>query len=336
MATFTTSASISRLLDEFAVWATRDRKPQSKQVSDYTAKRYRRYVEMFIDRYGNPLSVTKQDFSKWRAEIETNPDGKRAAAQTVNAKIAALRTFYEFLVDTGRRRDNPSQTVTMEKVPSRKPRFLPRDVIEKLFEEVYRHENNLQDRAILEVLYGSGLRREETGRLTLANIVERDKLRVIGKRNVERYTIITNPEYLALRDHCINTLGDDRTLELAVEINEDAAFDDLRKRMPEAPVFYTAEGVPLTELADPGKYIWKRVMHYANLIGEEITPHQFRHSFATHLLSEGIDIYKVSKMLGHRDIRTTTIYLGLEDKVFDEVRRAHPRTGAIPAWAKAA
>lgn len=93
-----------------------------------------------------------------------------------------MRTFFEFLVCTGRRRDDPSQAITMEKVPSRKPRFLPRDVIEKLFEEVYRHENNLQDRAILEVLYGSGLRRDEAGRLTLANIVERDKLRVIGKR----------------------------------------------------------------------------------------------------------------------------------------------------------
>jgi site-specific recombinase XerD len=327
MSLSTRSASTNPLLESFTIWAIRERSPRSKQLSEYTAKRYRRYVEIFSSVHGDPLKASKKEFSKWQSSLAGE------SPQTQNVKLSALRTFFEFLTERGLRKDNPTKGLSMQRVDNRQPRFLSRGIIDKLFTKVY-EQPDLQDRAILEVLYGSGVRREEAGSLLLSNIVERDKLRVVGKGNFTRLTIITEPEFRAVRDHCIARIGDERTAELVESISPDAAFDELRKRMPDVAIFHNSEGTPLPDTGDPGYHIWKRVGHYAKAVEEKITPHQFRHSFATHLLSEGIDIYKVSKMLGHRDIKTTTIYLGLEDKVFDEVKQAHPRTHAVPAWTK--
>jgi site-specific recombinase XerD len=324
MATPAVPSAVHHLLDEFCKWATQER---GRQMSSYTANRYRRYVEFFTEAHGHPVTATKREFTRWRDGISGE------SPQTINVKIAALRAFFDFAVERGLRKDNPAKAMAMQKVPNRQPRFISRPLMERLFEAVY-DQPNLQDRALLEVLYGSGLRRDEAATLRLENIIERDKLQVVGKGTVTRMTIITEPEFRALRDHCLDKMGDDRTAEIISSISVDAAFDDLRRRRPDAPIFYNAEGKPLTEVADGGNFVWKRVGHYAKQMGEKLVPHQFRHSFATHLLSEGIDIFKVSKFLGHKDIKTTVIYLGLEDRVFTEVQQAHPRSRSLPEWSK--
>lgn len=318
----------SKLLDGFVLWSTQDRS-QSSQLSDRTAKRYRRYAELFFEQYGHPAQVKESHFVAWRSTLTDD------SATTINVKLSALRAFFEYLIARGVRKDDPSRILTMKRVASREPKFLSRRTMDKLFSEVYA-QSDLQDRAILEVLYGSGVRREEAGSMVLGDIVDRDRLRVIGKGNKERDTIITEPEYRAVRDLLLARTTDQRVKEIQLEISDDAAFEVLRKHAPETPIFCARDNRAFKTYDDPGYPLWKRIVHYSKLIEEPLTPHQFRHSFATHLLSEGVDIYKVSKMLGHTDIKTTTIYLGLEDKVFQEVSAAHPRTHSIPGWAKAA
>lgn len=320
-----------QLLEDFQSWAVKGREPASSQLSLYTAGRYSRYVRAFSVDITDPREADRDDFVEWRAEelAEDSPS-------TINVKLSAMRAFYEYLRVEGLRDDDPSAVLAMQRVADRQPRFISRLTLDRLFDAVYAADDGLQDRAILEVLYGSGLRREEAGSLRLGNIVERDKLRVIGKGNVERYTIITDMEYRALRDHCLDRLADARSLWIRSDISDDAAFEDLRKRFANEPVFYNDADRPLTTMADPGHFIGRRMAKFSELAGEKLTAHRFRHSFATHLLSDGVDIYRISKMLGHKSIETTTIYLGLEDKVFAEVRAAHPRTHSIPTWARAA
>ena len=324
-----TSNALHTLLPEFASWVTRE----GPRVSLSTVEKYRRVVSRFASAYGNPLRATPAILDAWRQSLDTATpragEARPASASTINVKIAAMTAFFDFLVARGHRTDNPVRgRLSMQRPPKRKPKFLPREDIKRLFDALYATEQTpttAQDRAILEVLYGSGVRRTEAGTLTVGAFIGRDRLRVIGKGNKERFTIVTEPEFKAVRDWALLKLGDDRTRLLQTEISDDAAFDDLRRRKPDVTLFYSGAGTPLTALDDPGRYIWGRCLVYFALAKVKASPHCWRHSFATGLLSGGADLFAVSQLLGHDDINTTKIYLGMEDTLFERVRLAHPR-----------
>lgn len=317
------------LLDAFLVWVQRE----GPQVSDRTATRYAKYAAQFCAQFGSPITCTERTLEAWRASINTAKDRtgtvKDASPSTVNVKLAAIRAFFDYLVATGRRRDNPAKLFSMQEVPRRKPRDLKVPIIKKLFEALYAAEPTeavLQDRALLETLYGSGLRREEAAMLRLSQLVSRDMLQVVGKGDKERLTMVTEPEYEALRAWCLRKLGDARTATLRAEISDDAAFDDLRRRFPETYAFYSATGRPLAEMADPGHYVRARAVYWLRQIGETgATTHQFRHSFVTHLLDGGADLLMVGEMAGHNDINTTRGYRGIGRETLARALHAHPR-----------
>jgi integrase/recombinase XerD len=330
----TVSDALALVLDEFEAWVpTSGKKPRTED----TAARYRTYAEDFCQEFGHPSYATTETLHAWRQAIAQVPGKGAASIPTQNVKVAALRSFFAFLTERGLCHTNPTVGLVTQAVPRRNARMkaLAKDVLKQIFAAVYAEEVTpvtLQDRAMLEVLYGSGLRREEAACLSLAGLAKRDRLYVVGKGNVERETIVTPEEYRALRDWAVSHLGDERTVTVTSEIGTDAAFDDLRRRKPTAHFFYAVRrGIvtmtPLATLDDPGNAIWRRVGVYAERIGETgITPHRFRHSFATNLLNRGVDLYVVSKMLGHSDVRTTCIYLGLEDEAFESALSAHPRS----------
>lgn len=317
-----------RLFEEFSVWAVRE----GPQVAPRTAQRYRRYAEQFVANYGYPQRATRADVEAWRRQItlvhSSSGETSQATASTINLKLAALRAFFDFCQAKGIRQDNPVRLLAMVSVPARLPRPIERGSLEKLYEILYAApatKEVLQDRAILEVLFGSGLRREEAGTLRLSNIRGRQTLNVIGKGNKERLTIITEPEYEAVRFWVLHIYADARSEQLRQEISADAAFDDLRKRLPEAPIFFGGDGKPLTDSVDPGHYIWKRVMYWFRKAGLDATPHQLRHSFGTYLLEGGADIRTVQELMGHEDIATTTVYTKTLESTRLRARQAHPR-----------
>jgi site-specific recombinase XerD len=184
----------------------------------------------------------------------------------------------------------------------------------------------LQDRAIFETLYGSGLRRTEAATLRLGNILDRSRLRVIGKRDKERVTMITESQYRAIRDWVLATLADAHSRELEHTVSMDAAFDDLKRRLPGAALFYTTHGKPLESLADPGRFIWERCRaHFNRLKATGGRPHRFRHSFFTDLLDGGCDLDTAAELGGHASVNTTRGYRALTERGIALARRAHPR-----------
>jgi site-specific recombinase XerD len=325
--------SFPRVRQEFAAWLQKER-PPAEQVSGYTAMRYSRYAEQFCLDFGNPLKATPAIIGQWRVSTETvrvHGTERPASAQTVNVKISALRAFFEFLVAKAMRSDDPMRDLPMLRVRKSKPSAIPKDVIAAIFDSLYKNvhaitDDLLQDRAIIETLYGSGLRRDEAAHLTLDSIESRDVLFVRGgKGDKDRRTMISAPQYEALRTWLLCKLGDERTAALRVEISEDAAFDDLRKRFPAAPMFYTTTGLALPELADPGNYVRRRAMVWFEAVGETRKTHAFRHSFVTHLLDGGADLLSVADMAGHSDVSTTRIYRGQGEETFARAKHAHPR-----------
>lgn len=316
--------------DDFEQWLFGER-PPSQQVSIATARRYSHYAEEFCRRR-NPILISEAGVESWRKTLDVvkvHGETRPASPQTINVKIAALRAFFEYLVARGLRTDDPTKHLVMQRVPKRKPTPIPKAVLAALFEALYTAEATdevLQDRALLETLYGSGLRRSEAGNLVLGNIESQSNLFVPGgKGEKDRRTMITSNQYVALKAWCLTKLGDERTTALRAEISDDAAFEDLRKRFPDTPVFYTQTGRPLPSLEDPGNYVRKRAMHWFAQIGEHRKTHALRHSFVTHLLDGGADLLSVADMAGHEDVSTTRIYRGQGEETFARARHAHPR-----------
>lgn len=323
-------STVTMVAPGFQEWLQSGR-PQRDQVSASTAERYARYVEQMCAHTGNPLRVTRRRLLAWREEIERctlRGEEKAATARTINVKISAVRAYFEYLVATGQRSDNPATELQMARVAARRPTAIPRAVLNRLFEALYAAEPTpivLQDRAILETLYGSGLRRDEAARLCLRNLESPEVLYVVGKGNKDRRTMVSTPQYVALRTWALHRVGDERTADILTTIDADAAFTDLRRRFPDVAFFYTSTGSPVPELADPGRFIWERAKHWFGVIGEKRRTHDIRHSFVTHMLDSGGDLLAVADMVGHADVSTTRMYRGQGEETFHRARTVHPR-----------
>lgn len=309
-------------LDAFEQWLRLD----GPQVSERTAFRYRRYVEQFEREFGDLATLSEErarELKTWVVGSETSP----AAASTVNVKLSALKAYRSYRRFLGEEVPDLGSSLSLLRVPQRLPRPLPEATLKKLFDAVYASSGALalQDRMLFELLYGSGLRREEVTTLLLSNVEGRYTLRIIGKGNKERRTVLTEPGYRAIREWIVPRLRDELSLRVLRETDEEGEFVHLCHRFPDTPLLYTESGVPVRELAYPGDFVYQRVEKYAKEIGESFSPHQLRHSFCTDLLNNGGDFLLVSEAAGHGDLRTTKGYTAVLDKGLRALRRAHPR-----------
>lgn len=260
----------------------------------------------------DPTEVSMPDLSDFLAELARGEGEERppASAATLNRKTACLRSFYRHL----RRAELVDADPTAELQPPRKRRTLPRVLaygeIKRLLEAVSGAEPAaLRDRAILEVMYGCGLRASETVDLELSSIdFEAGYLRAYGKGSKERVVPLGREAAAAVRRY----LRSGRP-ELAGGRDERALF--LNRR-----------GGPLSRQG-----LYKIIRGHARAVGlgERMSPHTLRHSFATHLLSGGCDLRSVQEMLGHADVATTQIYTHLsKERIKDVYFDAHPRARA--------
>lgn len=312
------------ILEGFERWLQEKRKPQT---SSNTAAQYGRYAKLFCSQYGPPAKITEERIASWEGDIQVTKKGGVASPTTVNVKIAAIRALFEYLISLGVQKVDLSQALTMQKVPERLPKPVDLDILEQLFKLV-QNENEeiaLQDLAMFEVLFGSGLRRNEAAQLCLRNLDTRRSLKIIGKGNKERRTVLTSPGYEALKRWVLKIHGDERTAELVDAVDADAAFTDLKKRKPDAPIFRTTRGTPLPELKHPGDFIYQRTEYYAKKLGTSFAPHQMRHSWFTYLLDNGADIFILSQSGGHAKLDTTKGYIKVLNKGLNSLRTAHPR-----------
>jgi integrase/recombinase XerD len=237
---------------------------------------------------------------------------KGYAEATVARKVAAVKSFFAYLQAEGRLRANPAETVASPKVGKNLPKPLTVNEIDELLEQpLLKHTpEGRRDKAMLELMYATGLRVTELVSLDVQNLnlSSRDKphVRLVGKGNRERQVPLLNDQTVAevreyVENHRPRLVGDKR----------------------EAALFVNRRGERLTRQG-----FWLILKGYARQAGIEgrVTPHTLRHSFATHMLRGGMDIHTVQELLGHANISTTQVYTQVSREDMRAVyERAFPR-----------
>jgi len=224
---------------------------------------------------------------------------KGLSKRTIARKIACLRSFYKFLSIRGKIERNPIEIISSPRLPQRLPHFLQTEEVERLIDATKNDKFSLRDRAIIELLYSSGLRVSELAGLNIEDIdFEIGTVRCFGKGKKERITPVGSLAGEALEAY----LREGRRESSVLFLNR------FGKRI-------TTRGVWM---------ILEKVRKKAGL--SHLSPHTLRHSVATHLLERGADIRSVQEFLGHKRLSTTQIYTHLTTKRLKEVYdKAHPR-----------
>ncbi|MET3289598.1 site-specific tyrosine recombinase XerD [Brevibacillus fluminis] len=232
---------------------------------------------------------------------------KGRATATLSRNLASIRAFYQFLVRDRHLEHDPSIHLETPKIEKRLPKVLSLEEVEKLLEGPdLGQPSGVRDKAMLELLYATGIRVSELVQLNMGDInLEMGFLKCMGKGSKERMIPLGKVAISVIRQY-IETARP-RLLKVG---GESALFvNHLGKRM-------TRQG------------FWKIIKKYALQSGimAEITPHTLRHSFATHLLENGADLRSVQEMLGHADISTTQIYTHVtRSRIKDVYAKTHPR-----------
>jgi integrase/recombinase XerD len=268
-----------------------------------TVEAYRRDLEDLRRRLGAQLAeATAGDLERCLAELRA--EGRSAA--TIARRTAAARSFYRHLVLLGHRADNPAAAVALPRKRRRLPRALSPSEAERLIDAAAgTTPRSLRDRALLELLYGAGLRVSEAVGLGKTDVdLEQRLVHATGKGSKQRIVPLGRPAAEALRRY----------------LARGRPHLDRRHR-PE--LFLNAHGGALTRA---GVFlILRRLAEKAGLEPERVHPHLLRHSFATHLLEGGADLRSVQEMLGHADLSTTELYTHVSDRRRRDVYfQAHP------------
>jgi len=230
------------------------------------------------------------------------------APTSLARNLSSIRMFHRFMVNEGYCPKDVTENIDSPKLPKRLPKILDIPDIEALFAEIDTETDpGIRDRAMLELLYGSGLRISELLSLRLPSLMlEEGWVRVFGKGFKERIVPFGEEARSWLKMYIVNV----RPL-----LAENIKAEDV--------IFLNMRGAPLSRMG-----VWKIIQKYTHLAGIEkaVSPHVFRHSFATHLLEGGADLRAVQEMLGHSDIATTQIYTHLDRNYLKEVHKTfHPR-----------
>lgn len=274
-----------------------------RRMSPNTVASYCHDVEAFLKTVDlAPRAVEPADIEKYLGRLTADGLSKRSAARLVSA----LRNFFDWCVEEGEVKENPCDRVDAPKLGKYLPEVLSLEEVTAILESVdLKKPFGKRDRAILEVLYGCGLRVSEASNLRISHVhLKEGFVDVIGKGDKQRLV----------------PLGD-------------MAADAIRAYLPERPypngrenediLFLNRFGKPLSRVS-----IFKLVKEQAMIAGvqKEISPHTFRHSFATHLIENGADLRIVQEMLGHESILTTEIYTHIDTSTWHKaVLEHHPR-----------
>jgi len=228
------------------------------------------------------------------------------AASTIARRVAAIRSFFRHQVLVGARKENPAAELELPRRRRALPKTLSPGEVERLIEAATGvTPRALRDQALVELLYGAGLRVSEAVGLDKAGVdLEQRFVRALGKGSKERIVPLGRPAVDALNRY----------------LARGRPYLDKRHR---SELFLNAQGGPLTRAG--AFLILRKLAEKAGLDPERVHPHLLRHSFATHLLEGGADLRSVQEMLGHADLATTELYTHVSDRRRRELYfRAHP------------
>ena len=270
---------------------------------------YRRDIKKLIAFAGNesrqtePLGVSREDLEDFVHEL-----GSHLHPRSQARILSALRGFFGYLVFEGYRDDNPMELIESPKTGRKLPDTLSVEEIDLLLGAIDRSKaEGERNRAMLETLYGCGLRVSELLNLRLSDLFfEEGFIKVTGKGNKQRFVPLGDMNASILQLYW----NEIRVQWQAQKGHEDILFLNRRGRKLSRAMVFT---------------IVKQLAESAG-IRKNISPHTFRHSFATHLLQNGADIRAIQQMLGHESITTTEVYMHLDRKhLAAVVQQYHPR-----------
>lgn len=254
-----------------------------KKLGDNTVNSYMLDLEDFFKTFNGSIeSCTKKDILAYISSING------LEVSTVNRHISSLKSFFNYLVDESIIKVSPMEEVSSLKSPKKLPKYLSISEVNKLLNIPLNSEFDYRNKAMLELMYATGLRVSELVSIEYSNIdFENSIIRINGKGKKER----------------IIPLGEVASYYLKVYLSDYRS--KLLKRNTYNQVFLNNHGKPITRQGF--NYILENIRELTG-IEKEITPHVLRHSFATHLLEGGADIRSIQEMLGHENISTTNIY----------------------------
>ncbi len=279
---------------------------KTKRLTNNTLTSYRRDIELFLqyaDKEGiNPLTLSRRALEGYFSGLKK---AGRANA-TLSRELVSLKKFYTFLMLKGMADNNPAVSIHLPKVEKKLPQVLSPGEMERLLEQpVCSDLKGYRDKAMLELLYATGIRVTELVELNLSAV------------NLDRGFIRCEQDgherMIPIGKICTNALT--------------AYVKNIRpllvKDKREQALFLNLTGQRISRQG-----FWKLLKQYAESAGiqKTITPHTLRHSFAAHLLENGADLHSVQSMLGHADVSTTQVYVQLVSSKIQEVyAKAHPR-----------
>ncbi len=278
-------------------------------MTSHTIDNYERDVNALVSFIeNNNIEATPLNIEKKSVEEFLYQEAKKKTATTQARRLSGLKSFFNYLIFESYRENNPADLFEAPKLGRKLPEVLTVKEIEQLLEQIdLSHPQGHRNRAIIETLYGSGLRVSELVELTLSNVFFKENIiRVFGKGG----------------KHRLVPMGAYAKKYLEIYIDEIRALQKIDSKSEDV-VFLNRNGKKLTRMMI--FTIIKALLPKAN-IKKNISPHSFRHSFATHLLENGADLRTIQTLLGHESITTTEIYTHLDTKHLKKtLERYHPR-----------
>ena len=289
-----------------------------RNVSVHTLRNYRIDLEQFLAHLAGPESNKKRatpsveeidhlTIREWLASLHSAQKSKSSIAR----KLAALRTFFQFLVREGLLELNPAKLVSTPRQEKKLPNHLSVEEAVRFIESPDTQTDlGKRDRAMLELMYATGVRVAELTTMNLGDIDFRSQLiRVTGKRRKQRVVPFGDPAGDALRSY--------------LKIREKFLFNAPVSTRDEEALFLNYQGTRITTRS-VGRMVDKYIRLCAGM--HNISPHALRHSFATHLLDSGADLRDIQELLGHARLSTTQVYTHVSmEKLIEVYDKAHPK-----------
>lgn len=278
-----------------------------RNLSPNTLASYARDLSQFEDflKRADVPDLSEVDHKLLRSFL-ANQQARGYSRSTVARRCACLRSFFHYLAESGALQADPATTLAFPVKGRRLPRYLTEPEAEAMVEAPSRErELSRRDNAIIEVLYATGVRVGELCGLKLGDVdLEKGVIRVVGKGDRERVVLAGEPAVDAL----------------AIYITDERGKLAARSGYSGAVVFLGKRGSPIDQ-----RQVRRIVQREAAALaaGDSVSPHTFRHTFATHLLAHGADLRSVQELLGHRNVATTQIYTHLTKA---EIRKAYDRS----------
>jgi integrase/recombinase XerD len=291
-----------RLIGKFETYLKTEKQVSSNTLVSYLCdvNQFSRYLDrQELSSLGKVKSEHVAEYVQWMKK-----SGKSVA--TLSRGVAALKCFYGYLRQSGEIASNPAERVSLDKQMRRLPQILTSKEVELFLEQPDSGDvKRIRDKAMLELLYATGIRVSELIALNAADINLSAGIIRCRSKDKERFIPMYSVAIKAISDYMDqirpNMLADEDELALFVNMNG-------------------------SRMSRQG--FWKIVKAYQQKAGikKEITPHTLRHSFAAHLLENGADLHSIQEMLGHADISSTQVYAKIVKKQLKDVyNKAHPR-----------